>query len=177
MNAGRATLVIVGEMLEALRARFTDAEQPPLAGRVPAGRVQHRGGAQVALDGFGGDDGCDALVWINLLRTWRTNEFPVESQSPVECTATRAALFQVGVARCVSTVDDQGWLPSADVLDQEALALLDDAHRLDRAVCQAARRLVHDREVALAYSLGPGEPIGPEGGLVTWVQTVTFQIG
>lgn len=175
LPTGRATVVVVSEVLEALRERFVDPEVPPLAGLVAAGRVQHRGGAAIALDGFGGDD-CEGLVWVNVLRMYRTNEFPGESSSSTPCGSSRAIHLQVGVARCVATIDDHGNFPSQDELESEALALIDDAARLDTALCKASR-LLEDREVIAAYTLHSGEPIGPEGGLVSWVQTASYQLG
>ncbi|MDO4610969.1 hypothetical protein [Corynebacterium sp.] len=164
----RALLPTVGTVIEALRGEFVDATPPPLGGAVR--EIEHRPGADVALDGLF-DDGCPGLVWANVTRIYRTSEFPQEMFGE-PCRGPQAAVIQVGAARCVATIDDRGFAPTAEAMEHDALVGLDDAHRLERAVCLAAR-WAEDRGLIDAAVWSPLEPIGPQGGALAWVMTLT----
>lgn len=163
---------VVGEVLEALRAEFSDPDRPPLGGAVP--QIEHRPGADVALDGlFVGD--CPGLVWVNVIRVYRTRNFPTEEELPT-CNGQLAALIQVGAARCVSTVDSRGYPPTAEAMEHDALVGLDDVARLERAVCRAVGS-ADDRGVLLQATWSASEPHGPEGGALAWTKTINAQLG
>lgn len=164
------TLAVVGCLLEGLREFFVD--QTPLGGR--SGRPQHRGGINVPIDGLTGE-GCEAVVWANVLRRFRTREFPNEALDSAPCAGSRAVVVQVGAARCAVGFDDAGYPPTPDELEREALVVLDDANRLEWAVCRATQ-LADDRELISGSALGAWEPVGPEGGIVAGVLTVTYQL-
>lgn len=140
----RGIIPVTGQVIEALRDQFVDPVSPPLGGVVP--EVEHRPGMDVALDGlFVGD--CPGLVWTNVIRLFRTDQFPAESDTIAPCLGTPAAIIQVGAARCVGTVDAQGYPPPAERMEHDALVGLDDAARLERALCLAARRLEDKKDL------------------------------
>lgn len=162
----------VGQVLEALRDEFVYPEVEPLGGRVST--VEHRPGADVALDGlFEGD--CDGLVWANVLRAFRTTAWPSESENLTPCQGVPAALIQLGAARCVATLDDNGYAPDANAMEHDALVGLDDAQRLDRAACIAAAR-AEEHGFILSSTRSGIEPIGPQGGVLAWVVTLNVQL-
>lgn len=168
----RNLLPVTGLVIEALRDQFMDAEHPPLGGVVD--QIEHRPGADVALDGlFVGN--CPGLVWANVLRMWRTDQFPAEVDTVAPCRGMPVAAIQVGAARCVGTVDAQGYPPTAERMEQDAVVGLDDAARLERAVCRAAA-LADERGLTLNATWSALEPIGPQGGVLAWVQTLTVQL-
>lgn len=136
--------------------------------------IEHRPGTDVALDGlFVGD--CVGLAWVNVIRMFRTTEFPAESDRLAPCTGSPAVTIQVGAARCVATVDDQGYPPTAEAMEHDALVGLDDAHRLEVALCRASKAC-DDLNLTHAATWSAVEPIGPSGGVLAWVATITFQL-
>lgn len=167
----RGVTPVVGQLIEELREEFC-APAKPLGG--PVATIEHRPGADIALDGLWADN-CSGLVWVNVLRIARTKNFPEEDLSGTPCMGQRMVTVQVGAARCVSTVDDYGAPPTADAMGHDALVGLDDATRLERAVCKAAKRL-EERGVTLAAVWSPLEPTGPTGGALAWILTLTVQL-
>lgn len=167
---------VVGTLMEALREAFTDPEHPPLGG--VTSQPEHRPGADVPLDRLWGGDGsreCDSMVFVNVLRLYRSTDFPAETETIRPCRGMLHAQVQVGVARCVSTMDDLGAPPDPEVLEHEALVGLDDAARLEAAVCRAVKRC-DDRELINQAVWTGLDPSGPEGGAMAWTCTVTFQL-
>lgn len=170
MNPADKQLAVVGCVIEGLRRYFHD--QTPLGGKL--GHPQHRGGVNIPIDGLTGED-CTGLVWANVLRRWSTVEFPAEVDVPRPCGAPRAIRIQVGAARCAVGLDDHGFAPTPDALEREALIVLDDGNRLENAVCFASA-LAEDRDLTSDVVVGAWEPVGPEGGIIAGILTVTFQL-
>lgn len=170
--AVRGVVPVVGTLLEALREEFCNPEKPPLGGVTE--QPQHRPGADVALDGLWASD-CQGLSWVNVLRLYRTTSFPSERDESRPCGGARVAVIQVGAARCAATLDDQGNPPAAADMEHDALAGLDDANRLERAICRA-RKWCQERELVTDDVWTGAEPIGPSGGALAWVQTWTVQL-
>lgn len=165
---------VVGTIIEAMRTQFTsDAATEPLGGAVPT--IEHRPGADVALDGLEYEN-CAGIVWVNVLRMFRTTEWPQESDSMSACRGTLAVVVQVGAARCVSTVDSSGFPPTPEDMERDALVGLDDAVRLERALCIAARWL-EQRGIGNGSVVGSSEPYGPAGGVLAWTKTLNVQLG
>ena len=174
-QVGYTTIAFVGEVIEAMRGQFVTPEEgydPPRGGLVS--RVEHRGGLLVALDRMWPESGCEAMAWVNVLRRWTSTTFPQQSP-PDACGGFRVLHLQAGVARCATTITDQGLLPTAEEEEAQALTLLDDADRLHLALCDAARR-ASDRGIIDAWTMNEWEPIGPEGGVVAGQQTITVQL-
>ena len=174
-QVGFTTIAFVGEVIEAMRGQFVTPEEgydPPRGGLVS--RVEHRGGLLVALDRMWPESGCEAMAWVNVLRRWTSTSFP-QQVPPDACGGFRVLHLQAGVARCATTITDQGLLPTAEEEEAQALTLLDDADRLHLALCDAARR-ASDRGIIDAWTMNEWEPIGPEGGVVAGQQTITVQL-
>lgn len=173
LNATQASVRVMSVLQEELRHQYSDGN--PYGGKIPAERVQHRVGSSVALDGFSTEYGqdCEGLVWVTVLRQFRSDPFPTEVYDARACAAPRALLVQLGVARCSSTMTDDGSAPDPTVVQEEAIRGLDDVGRLDRAVCAAAARLL-DQGAILAWAPDAVEPVGPEGGVITQVTQVAF---
>lgn len=167
-----AMMRVVGLSLEQLRYAFADNHG--LGDAVSRSRVQHRGGLDIALDGFA-DDACNALVWVNVLRRFPTtgdgfpNEVPNLSD---DCGRLSGLTIQIGVARCAAPMDDEGMVDPAR-MEHDALVLLDDSSRLDAVLCRMGKQLVDD-DVCAAFAIHGGEPVGPEGGIISWVQTASY---
>ena len=164
----------VGTFIEVLREVFCDPDKPPLGGA--AAFVEHRPGADVPLDRlWGGARECDVMVFVNVIRIYCSNEFPGESEEIRPCGGQRHAVIQLGVARCVSTLEEDGSAPAPDVLENEALVGLDDANRLEVAVCRGVKRATDLGLVNQAVWSGV-EPNGPAGGALAWTCNVTVQL-
>lgn len=174
-NVGYTTIAFVGEVIESMRELFVEIPagyDDPRGGRVS--RIEHRGGLLVALDRMWPESGCEALAWVNVLRRWQSTSFP-EQTAPTHCGGFKVMHLQAGVARCATTIDDHGSLPTPEQEEAQALSMLDDADRLHLALCSAAKRAV-GRGIIDAYSLNEWEPVGPEGGVVAGQQTITVQL-
>ena len=168
----RALIPVVGQVIEALRAEFTNPDNVPLGGTVPA--IEHRPGADIALDGLWSAD-CAGIVWANVIRIYRTNMFPSETDIAVPCNGSPVVSIQVGAARCVATVDDNGDPPPPHAMEHDALVGLDDATRLERALC-AAVTACDDRDLIIQGTWTATDPIGPQGGALAWVKTLTVEL-
>ena len=174
-QVGYTTIAFVGEVIESMRGQFVDIAdgyEEPRGGRVS--RIEHRGGLLVALDRMWPETGCQSMAWVNVLRRWTSTSFPAHVP-PDACGGFRVLHLQAGVARCATTVTDQGFLPSAEDEEQQALTLLDDADRLHLALCDAARR-ASERGIVEAWTMNEWEPVGPDGGVVAGQQTITVQL-
>lgn len=171
--AGDKAVTIIGLVAEQLRAFFGDtAAVQPLGGGTNTVRILAGDSAVIPewLSGEQEDCGdCGPYLWVRLVRRWRSgNEFPQEL--PVaKCGTGRAITVEAGIARCFPITDD----PTE--LEQLALVQLDDSWRIDNALCLAMAKA--EREgVALNTAIGAGEPIGPEGLAILWVQQASAQL-
>lgn len=180
MNTTQASVAVMQEVMAQMGRLFTDGE--PVGGKIPASRVQHRVGSQVALDGFTDEFGnplkeeeCEGLVWGTVLRRYRTTDFPGEQFESSNCDAPRAILIQVGVARCSVAMDDHGNPPTQERMQWEAIRGLDDAGRLDSALCKAGGMLT-ERGIINGWAVDSSEPMGPDGGVVSWGQQAAFYL-
>lgn len=173
--AGEA-VAIVAQVMAGMRRYFVDSDPAPLGGVTPP--IEHRGGLLVALDGFSDQpdtEDCTSVAYVNVLRQWRTTSFPNESGDVAPCGGSRALLLQVGVSRCSQALDYEGNPPTPERMEHEALVLLDDADRLYAAVCWANKQL-DDEGLIDAAIINAWEPVGPEGGILTGLLTVSYQI-
>ena len=114
-------------------------------------------------------------MWANVLRIYRTTGFPNETDTAVPCHGSPTVSIQVGAARCVATVDDHGDPPPPHAMEHDALVGLDDAARLERALC-AAVTACDDRGLIIQGTWTATDPIGPQGGALAWVKTLTVEL-
>lgn len=175
MRAGKH-IAVIGLVMECMREVFDNKDRMPLGGLT--GPPEHRGGLLVAIDGFnerGGESDCASLAFVNVLKRYRADNFPNEAGASTNCKGTKAVVIQVGVARCSVALDEHGEPPSRDVTEREALVLQDDADRLDQALCMAVTR-GEDKDLISQAIINSWEPVGPEGGILTGVQTITIEL-
>lgn len=170
-------VAITTEVQARLRAVFSEAD--PHGGKIPAERVQLRPGVEIALDGFSDsmtEEECEGLIWVSPVRWFSSREFPAEAGGPLGgCGLPTVMVLQIGVARCSQAMDDYGNPPPAERMDFEGIRSIDDAARLDRALCDASGAL---EELGLlnGYYADAAEPIGPGGGVVAWTRQTYWQL-
>lgn len=167
------TLILVGCVVEAMREMFVD--RTPLGGKTVA--PQHRGGMNIPVDGLAGDE-CAGVPIVSVLRKYPTVNFPEEAfvTARGSCPSPHAVLIQASVARCsITFVDDQGNFPSTEEMEHEALVLLDDAQRLEWAMCRA-NQIGEERGIVDDFALGAWTADGPDGGILAGLITATFQL-
>lgn len=91
-----------------------------------AGRPVSR--AVVTVGAATWDECCAGMLYVNVVRTFRSESFPVEDVSWVPCRRNPLAVeLVVGVLRCAPLPDDRGNLPSASAITAASLVVLDDA--------------------------------------------------
>lgn len=121
-------------------------------------------------------DGCGPYLWVRLARRWRTGTsspghtsvFP-DALGAKGCGTKPAITIEVGIARC------HPFDAEKDELWQEAAIQWDDGWRIDNALCSAMAAAEKAR-AASDTALGEGEPVGPEGMLLVWLQLAHAQL-
>lgn len=162
---------LVATILESLRNFFTNTEHPPVGG--VTGQPQLRSGNGIpALDNFDGD--C-ALLFLSVTSRFRTTEFPNQTVTAVNCGTSLAVQVQIGVSRCSQALTWNGGLPDAETMAAEFDAQEDDADRLDRAFCVAAKA-AQRAGVILDWTPISAEVLGPEGATVAVVAQALFHL-
>jgi hypothetical protein len=107
--------------------------------------------------------GCgDPLLWVRLMRRYRSKDFPAPSIEASSCGRPVALAIEVGVARCAVMDPEPHW----DDYQREAIVSLDDSWRIEMALCHAAGCLKRDKN--LNASTDTIVPFGPEGGVIAW---------
>lgn len=161
--------VLAGLIVEKLAEFFDPSHNAPLGGGTQI--VHVIAGEYPIAPAWGGEDGeCDCndpFIWVRVQSRFRTKDFPVPLVRQTDCSST-AVTIEVGVARCAP--DDL----TPEQQEKQAFVQWDDAFRLDLALC-AAMGVARNQGVALNTALNPGEPFGPEGLIIAWLQTVTAQ--
>lgn len=166
---------VIGLAVAQLRRFFTPEQQvPPLGGgtdtvNIVAGEVASPPPwVGVRDDDDTSCDDCGPYLWVRLVRRWRTEEFPTEATAG-GCGLQPAITIEAGIARC------HPFDPSPADLEEIAMVQLDDSWRIDRALC-AAMREAESKGVVANTGLGAGEPFGPEGLVIAWLQTAHAQL-
>lgn len=161
-------VTVIGLVIEKLRLYFTPEQTtPPLGGGTDTVNVL-AGDVVTPWLGDEGDGGCGPYLWVRMVRRWRTDDWPAESAAG-GCRAGRAITLEAGVARCYPAD------PSVDEAEQIAHVQWDDSARMDAALC-AAMAAAEKAGVAVNTGLGAGDPVGPEGMTIIWVQTAHAQL-
>lgn len=167
------TARVVGLVVEQLRVLFTpEQERPPLGGGTELVQVV-AGEAAPPPVWMGGQDCSDCggpYLWVRLTRRFRSEVFPEEARRG-SCRSRRAFALEVGVARCAPMELE----PCPSDLEQQALVQWDDSWRLDVALCRALSA-AEELGAATDSVLGVGEPWGPEGLVIAWLQTAVVQL-
>lgn len=161
---------LLGALGGALEDVFNRPDAPPLGG--VTGPVEYRPGLLIpALDQWGD---C-SMLWLTAGRRWRSSTFPATGDVQ-DCRGQLVLEATVGVSRCSTAFgDERGNAPSAETLAAEMDVQEDDKDRLEVAVCRAMGRLREERHIG-AWSRGPVEVQGPEGGTVAVYVTLTAQM-
>jgi hypothetical protein len=77
------------------------------------------------------DECCQGMLYVNIVRMYRSEVFPVEDANWVPCRRSPLVVeLTVGVLRCAPLPDDRGNLPTASDVTAASLAVLDDAATL-----------------------------------------------
>jgi len=123
------------------------------------------------------EDCCDGMLWCRWVSEFLTDDFPNEVGTWRACESlVAAAVYEVGVMRCVPTVETKGQgrvkLPTAEALQASALELAIDAAALMRGVYATARAWKRDR-LFVIDSLQPTPEEGQCGGSFV---TLTVQL-
>jgi hypothetical protein len=144
-------------VLERLRDALTVELAQTLAG-LPS-RVSLVPGANLVLD-------CDK-GWVRLNAAAPSVRWPNFGGSLNSCADPTAVQVQVGVARCVITMDADGRPPTAEEDDESVRVQLSDYAALRRTVlCSLPGK---------DYVLGTYLPVGPQGGLSGGALMVTVR--
>lgn len=112
-------------------------------------------------------------AWVRVVRIYPSGgRFPAQAFDVESCPANEWGVeLELGVFRCVATIDDDGRPPSCDQVRRDVEVQLDDAAAMRQAVnCCFAD---DDRLMVV----GPWEPIPPQGGMAGGRMTVTVLIG
>lgn len=117
---------------------------------------------------------CSPYLWMRLAGRWRQGQSVQTTPAAVmvpSCSRPRGVTVEVGIGRCHPLDIDT----PPEVMEQHAHVQWDDSWRIDNALCQAMRR-AEELEVVTETGVGPGEPIGPEGLVLTWTQSAYAQL-
>lgn len=106
------------------------------------------------------DDWCDCegLAYVRVITQVPNGQQP--NCPPISITAT----LGVGIIRCAAVLDEQGNPPPDSVLNDEALAMSQDAATIYGALVCCSPSLVEAKLINRAPTIGPWVPQGPLGG-------------
>lgn len=115
--------------------------------------------------GVSGANGCGGQAWVRLDTGFPSVIFP----SPAETTVCNTGLvvgMEIGVLRCMQTMEEGGEAPSLDEQVRATRLQLADMQAMRRAVMCCDWRRDPDSQLLLSTYT----PVGPEGGCVggTW---------
>lgn len=123
--------------------------------------------AMVDASGCETDDACGS-AWVRLVQAYPSDQFPAPAQTAATCGTAVAYELEIGVARCVKIMDDNGELPTLEERLETTRIQLADMAAMKRAI--ACCTALTDRSYLLsAYS--PTETGGGVGG-GSWNVTV-----
>jgi len=163
-------LAPIGVVIEAVGDCFSPTlECPPVGGG--SLNVRFLAGDGPALATFDshsreGRNCGEPFIWVRAGRRYRTKTFP----NPIatgDCELPSVVPIEVGVGRCAVVALSPSW----EDYQAEAERSLDDAWRIERALCLASARLRNaDAQHLTAYDTIV--PYGPEGGIIAWIGTI-----
>ena len=147
-------LEIINDLTDCLCTQISESGLPDVCfcGLVPG---------EVASQEYSGDcnDAC-GMAWVRISAMYPSSQVGVPGETVGNCDKGLGADLEIGIMRCMSSGQPDGGPPSPKEL-AEAVALQTlDALAMRAAVVCCPSLGEHD------YILGPYTPLGPEGGLV-----------
>lgn len=119
----------------------------------------------------------EGKAWVRVVRIWPTGaRWPLPAADPAACRVGGYAVeLELGVVRCVSTIDDDGSPPTCDDRTADTVKILEDA----AAMRAAASCCFPGTDLGRAWRSIPGEwrPIEPQGGCAGGTLLVTIESG
>lgn len=165
-------VTVIGLVVAELRRSFAPGiDRPPLGGGTYTVHIL-AGELVVPPPWLAGDNDdcadCGPYLWVRLARRWRAGDSArsavfrdVQAES---CSQNRAITIEVGIARC-HPLDG-----TPQELEEHAAIQWDDSWRIDNALCRAMKS-AEGAQVITDSAIGAGEPSGPQGLAVMWLQT------
>lgn len=138
---------------------------------MPARQYIHAG--QVAYDFGGEDEDCTSLLVVTWTRSYTGNPGDEFGDVPLKCELPRSAQFEVHLIRCVPTLDHDGNPPTAEMLTDAAIQILNDHRALSNAIYKAYKAGELVPVACGAVGLGEAIPYGPEGEAGGVIQALT----
>lgn len=175
---------IINAAVRALREAFDpNSEHPPDGGG--STRIRFFAGDAAPLTAFDtfaqseddGGCGCEGpFLWVRLMRRYRTDTFPQPYVGDAPCDKPRVIAVEIGVARCAVVFDpDAPQDCDMSAYESEADISLDDSHRIELALCRAAR-IMKAENCSDMVATDVIAPFGPEGGAVAWIGTLYARV-
>lgn len=155
---------IIVSLLGCLEIENKASESPDFCriGPMPAGSV--------IIDACGEcvDGSCGGQGWVRLVNSFASTDFPLED--PIaQCGSKRAFTLEVGIARCMASMDEDGEPPSVEDVTKDWAQQMTDMETMRRAIaCCFGRDFEGD------YVLGGYLPSPDQGdcGYATWTVLV-----
>ncbi len=114
-------------------------------------------------------------VYVRLESLYRsTQQFPAPDSGADTCGAVMAAVWHIGVWRCVHDLQANGAPPAVEDQTADAVMILEDTCRIREAIASYAAELTSRRG---SYQLGRWTPIGPLGACAGGYWTLTTRLG
>ncbi|MDE1673863.1 hypothetical protein [Nocardia gipuzkoensis] len=170
-------VTVIGFVVAELRASFTPGSaRPPLGGGTDTVHIL-AGETVVPPPWLAGDNDscsdCGPYLWVRLARRWRAADQRsggiFRDPHAGACGQKRAITIEVGIARCHPPDG------TPQELEEHAAIQWDDSWRIDNALCRALK-IAEESQVITDSAIGPGEPSGPEGLAISWLQTAHAQM-
>lgn len=116
-------------------------------------------------------DDCDTcgLLALSLVRTYLSDDFPIESAAPMSVSGTQGALlcadFAVQSIRCAPLAQGNALSPDVDALEASAQIVNADAYTLECTTLNTLMTMMHSDDIA-DFLMRPLTTVGPEGACV-----------
>lgn len=115
-----------------------------------------------------GDGECGGQTWVRAASVFPASNFP-NPDTDVNRWGTMAVLVEVGTVRCAPQPEHADEFPTAEQYLDCAREALADMAAMRRAICNYLTSIDRD------FILGSYTPVGPDGGCVGGIWTVTVR--